>query len=444
MKNIYSFLANAWQEILQEQKLNKSFLPFLLILTTLPTLMAINNVSTAIFILSVLIFNRNSKISSQVVLLIPILLFVWMAASYFWTVDVSRTTVAISKEITLFLIPVAFLLMRPFTKDQIVKLLKYYGYTMVFYAVFFLARAVVRYLISGDQRAFFYHGEYDDDFGLVPKLLNAIHVSVYVAVAFFYFLSKEIKSKLDVLCASVLFIFIFLLSSKNIIVVFLLLIGFHFFYFSKSSNKMRLRNLAIFILMVGSILSFSKIKNRFLVEFQSNSNSSVSHSVFNEADEGVNYISIYEAWNNEKFTHGDYFPGTAFRVYQFRMFLEIFQEEPVFWEGLGLNASLGKLKEKELKYNLYPGYGAFNFHNQYVQNFAELGFIGFLLLVVILFLNIKKAIHNKDFIHISFGILMISLFLTESFLWRQTGVLYFIIFYCLFNNKNEYKKLKNE
>ena len=126
------------------------------------------------------------------------------------------------------------------------------------------------------------------------------------------------------------------------------------------------------------------------------------------------------------------------------MFLEIFQEEPVFWEGLGLNASLGKLKEKELKYNLYPGYGTFNFHNQYVQNFAELGFIGFLLLVVILFLNIKKAIHNKDFIHISFGILMISLFLTESFLWRQTGVLYFIIFYCLFNNKNEYKKLKTK
>ncbi len=402
--------------------------------------MAINNVSTTIFILSVLIFNRNSKISSQVVLLIPILLFVWMTASYFWTVDVSRTTAAISKEITLFLIPVTFLLMRPFTKDQIVKLLKYYGYAMVFYAVFFLARAIVRYLISGDQRAFFYHGEYDDDFGLVPKLLNAIHVSVYLAVAFFYFLSKEIKSKLDILCASILFVFIFLLSSKNIIIVFLFLIGIHFFYFSKSSNKMRLRNLAIFILVVGSILSFSKIKNRFLVEFQSNTNTSISHNVYNEADEGVNYISIYEAWNNEKFTHSDYFPGTAFRVYQFRMFLEIFKEEPIFWEGLGLNASLNKLQEKEKKYNLYPVYGSFNFHNQYVQNFAELGFIGFALLIVILFLNIKKAIKHKDFIHISFAILMISLFLTESFLWRQTGALYFIIFYCLFNNNTEYKK----
>lgn len=402
--------------------------------------MAINNVSTAIFIVSVLFLNRNNKITNQIALLIPIVLFLWMAASYFWSVDISRTRTAIFKEITLFLIPVTFIIMKPFTKNQILKLLKYYGYAMVFYAVFFLIRATVRFLISGDQRAFFYHGEYDNDFGLVPKLLNAIHVSVYVAVAFFYFLNKEIKSKIDIVCASILLVFIFLLSSKNIIIVFLFLIGIHFFYFSKSSNKMRLRNLAIFILVVGSVLSFSKIKNRFLVEFQSNTNTSVSHSVYNEADEGVNYISIYEAWNNEKFNNADYFPGTAFRVYQFRMFVEIFKEEPVFWTGLGLNASLNKLLEKEKKYNLHPGYGTFNFHNQYVQNFAELGCIGFFLLLLILFLNIKNAIKHKDFIHISFAILMISLFLTESFLWRQTGVLYFILFYCLFNYNNEYKK----
>lgn len=443
MKNIYSFLANAWQEILEEQKLNKSFLPLLLILITLPTIMAINNVSTAIFIISVLFFNRNNKIKTKATLILPIVLYVWMVASYFWTVDVSRTITALSKEITLFLIPVVFLIMKPFTKNQILKLLKYYGYAMVFYALFFLLRATIRYSISGDQRAFFYHGEYYDDFGLVPKLLNAIHVSVYVAVAFFYFLSKEIKSKFEVLCASVLFVFVFLLSSKNIIVVFLFLIGIHFFYFSKSSNKMRLRNLAIFILVVGSILSFSKIKNRFLVEFQSNTNTSVSHNVFNEADEGVNYVSIYEAWNNEKFTHNDFFPGTSFRVYQIRMFTEFLKEDEIFWKGFGLNASLNKLIEKEKYYNLYPGYGKFNFHNQYVQNFAELGVIGFLLLLVILFINTKKAFATKDFIHITFAILMISLFLTESFLWRQRGVVFFTVFYCLFNLPNHIQIRKN-
>jgi hypothetical protein len=205
---------------------------------------------------------------------------------------------------------------------------------------------------------------------------------------------------------------------------------------------MRLRNLTILILILVAIFSFSKIKNRFLVEFQSNTKTSVSHSVYNEADEGVNYVSIYEAWNNEKFSHGDYFPGTAFRVYQFRMFLEIFSEEPLFWKGLGLNASQTKLIEKEKKYELYPGYGLFNFHNQYVQNFAELGCIGFVLLVIILFLNLKFALKHKNFIHISFAVLMISLFLTESFLWRQKGVLFFISIYCLFQIREDRNTLK--
>jgi O-antigen ligase len=444
MKNTYSFLANAWIEILQEQKLNKSFLPFLLILITLPTMMAINNISTIIFILSVFLFNRKKELKFQLVILLPILLYFWMVASKLWTIDLERTNVAIIKEITLFFIPFAFLIMRPFSKIQLQKLLKFYSYSIVIYALYFLFRAGIRFFILKDISVFFYHGPNNEtDSGLVPKLLNAIHVSVYAALAFFYFYIKPIKQKTDYIFSAILLLFVFLLSSKNIIVVFVILIAIHFFYFSISSNKMRLRNLIIFVFITGSILSFSKIKNRFLVEFQSNSNTSISTNVNVENQNKVNYISIYEAWNNEKFTYNDYFPGTAFRIYQVRMFVEILKENQIFWQGLGLNASYKKLIEKEKKYNLYPGYGTLNFHNQYIQNFTELGCIGLVLLLLILLLNIKNAIKQKDFTHISFAILMISLFLTESFLWRQTGVLYFIIFYCLFNNM-ECKKLKTK
>lgn len=97
-------------------KINKSFLPLLLILITLPTIMAINNDSTTIFIISVLFFNRNNKIKTKATLILPIVLYVWIVASYFWTVDVSKTITALSKEITLFLIPVVFIIMKPFTK----------------------------------------------------------------------------------------------------------------------------------------------------------------------------------------------------------------------------------------------------------------------------------------------------------------------------------------
>ena len=190
---------------------------------------------------------------------------------------------------------------------------------------------------------------------------------------------------------------------------------------------------------------FGKIQKRFETEFQAHNNKSITHNVIDGVPVGVHYVSIYEAWNNEVFTPNDYFPGTAFRVYQARLFFEFLSEESIFWNGFGLNASFKKLEEKGEKYNVYKGtgnddgYQNKNFHNQYIQNFAELGVLGLLILLLMLFVLLKKAIHNKDFIHFTFSILMISVFLTESFLWRQRGVVFFVIFYSLFMVENQKK-----
>jgi O-antigen ligase len=124
------------------------------------------------------------------------------------------------------------------------------------------------------------------------------------------------------------------------------------------------------------------------------------------------------------------------------LFFEFLSEEPIFWNGFGLNASFKKLDEKGQKYNIYQGtgnndgYQNKNFHNQYLQNFSELGIFGFLILVIMLFVSLKRSVYNKNFIHFTFSIVMISVFLTESFLWRQRGVVFFVIFYCLFMFRN--------
>jgi O-antigen ligase len=167
--------------------------------------------------------------------------------------------------------------------------------------------------------------------------------------------------------------------------------------------------------------------------------------------QGVHVISIKEAWTNEKFTPNDYFPGTAFRVLQIRIFCELLSEQPIFWKGFGLNAAQKKIEGKAIQYNLFlgneqeEGYQSKNFHNQYIQIFAETGVFGLLILLIILFFNGKKTIQSKDFTQIAFAVLMISLFLTESFLSRQRGVMFFALFFCLFNSINrnvpETKKL---
>lgn len=432
MNNIYNFLRDVLREILIENKKNKLFLPFLLLLITLPISMALNNILLAFFIFLFLLNIKKSKCKPSFSIIVPIILYVWMCLSSFWTIDFESTIKAISKESALLLIPLMFIWIPKFSDNQRKMIITYYSYTMILYVCYFLLRALIRFIITNDTSYFFYHGPDNyTDTGLVPRLLNAIHISVYVTISFFHFFIKENKSKFDYIFSLLLFIFVILLSSKNIIIVFILLILVQVFFYSKVANRLRLRNLTLLLFIFGFLISFSKIKERFLIEFKTNTQNSVELN----KNGGVNNISIIQAWQNESFTHNDYFPGTAFRVYQFRMFVEFLKEEPIFWKGFGLNASQKKLLEKEKIYNLYPGYGSFNFHNQYVQIFAELGIIGFVLLLILMLINTRNAFKSKDFIHIAFSILMISLFLTESFIWRQRGVLFFTLFYCFYNKK---------
>jgi len=219
MENTSVFLSNVWHDLKQENKEHFSFIPFLLLLCTIPMPLGINNVCLSIFLFSVLYKFKTFKF--QYSLLLVIALFLLMIISYFWSIDAKATLKAIPKEIGLLLIPLCFMIMRPFSKEKRQKIIKYYSYAMVIYVVFYLIKAIVRFLLSSDTNVFFYHE-------LVTKEVNAIHVSVYVSIAFFYFFTKEIKSKVDTIITLLLFVFIFLLSSKNIIIVFIVLILIEF------------------------------------------------------------------------------------------------------------------------------------------------------------------------------------------------------------------------
>jgi O-antigen ligase len=451
MVNIYNFSKNVIQNLIKENKNNSSFIPIILVLSTIPLPFAINNISVGIFLLASFITFKKVNFTIQKEHVFPVLLYVLMAVSFFWSIDSKETLSALSKELPLLLIPLGCLFFKTNTAEQKNKIIEYYSHVMAAYVIYYCLRAIIRYSIFGDSRMFFYHGANEFDYGLVPKLLNAIHMSVYVAVAFFYFFTKEIKTKSDTFFSVLLFAFILLLSSKNIILVVVLLSLIYILFFSKAAHKLRLRNLIIFGLLVLIVFSIGRIKDRFKAEFQSNTDKSLSANVIEGIPSTVHYVSIKEAWTNPTFTPNDYFNGTSFRVYQFRIFTELIKENDAFFTGFGLNASYSKIKEKAMQYNLYmgvendsdSGYQSKNFHNQYVQNFAELGVFGFILLLIMLTVNIKNAIISKDFVHFAFAFLMISLFLTESFLWRQRGVVFFMMMYCLFNRgigtQNSYK-----
>ncbi|MEY2702881.1 MAG: hypothetical protein RLY43_1519 [Bacteroidota bacterium] len=438
MQLIYNYLNKLWNDLKIENSFQGNYFFGFLFFITIPLPLAFNNIALVLWTIFSVLSLRKKTVYINGYLHIPILLFLWMAGSFFWSIDPDVTAKAILKEIVLLIVPLNFMCYsKEILASKVTTWLKYYSHFMVFYALFFLLRAVLRYALLQESSFFYYHGENNVDSGLVPKLLNAIHVSVFIAVAFFWFLHQPKKTKTTLIALGILFLFLVLLSSKNILLITVLLTLFYIFYFSKTANKMRLRNSIIFVIIILTTLFYGRIKQRFDVEFQSNTSKSLSHDVINQAPQGVHFVSIYEAWNNKRFTPNDYFPGTAFRVYQIRIFLELIKEEPVFFTGFGLNASFKKLEEKAIAYNLYQGTGKEdgyqnkNFHNQYVQNFAELGLIGFVLLLSLLGIMLCKSIGKENFLQLSFTILMISVFFTESFLWRQRGVAFFTFIFCL-------------
>ncbi|WP_165352398.1 O-antigen ligase family protein [Flavobacterium anhuiense] len=271
-------------------------------------------------------------------------------------------------------------------------------------------------------------------------------MSVFASLALFYFLVQKKKSIIDKTTFSILIVFILLLSSKNIIVVDLILIIIYYLFFSTIPIKTKLIILStVIILSISSILFIKPIRERFMIEFETIFvDSSLNKNI--EENQGPIYnVSLKQAWSQDQFRQNDFFPGTAFRLFQIRIFIEMLKERNILFTGFGLDASQNKIKEKVKEHNLYPNYGEFNFHNQYIQIFAELGIFGFLIVISMLFVTFRIGIVNKDFIHIAFAVTMIVLFLTESFLSRQRGIIFFIVFYSMFNSVkycNEQKILK--
>ena len=439
MENIFNFSKNVFQNLKQEYNNHPSLLFVLLALLCIPLGYAFNSVSLGLLIIITLINYKKENINFDKYLIFPIALYLLMLLSFTWSIDKERTIAAISKELPLLLFPICFLLFRSFSEPEKHKIIKGFSYGMVAFSLFYLIKAAIRFFISQDTSVFFYHE-------LVTKDVNAIHVSVYMAVSFFYFLVKPIKTKFDKLALAILFLMVFLLSSKNIVVVFIGLLGFYYLFFSKTAKKLRLRNLILILVLLFSLPFIGKVKERFKQEYETIMTDSSVNDVISKGSEKVYNVSIKQAWTNETFKANDFFPGTAFRVYQFRIFIEFMQEEAIFWSGFGLDASYSKIEEKGVQYHLFlgdenqEGYQKMNFHNQYIQIFAELGVFGFLLLLFMLALSIRNAIDSKNYLHIAFSVLMISLFFTESFLWRQRGITFFIVMYCILNTKIKTEK----
>ncbi len=398
-----------------------------LILITLPLKSIFVSIATISLVITSVFLNKSQGFNFKRAFFIPILFFGIMAMSLLWTKNYNDTLSGIQKALSFIVIPMVFFAIPQVSKESLNNIFRIYGFGMVFYAVFYIAIASKCYLETNNTNVFF-------NINLVPIDPGAIYMSVFASLALFYFVQIEKKKSIEKVALSIIIVFIFLLSSKSIITIdFIIIVWFYAFYAKIPNGTKVLTILVVSLFLLFSIFFVKEVKDRFLVEYETAFVDNISHGKLNKQPEKNHNVSIKEAWTNTKFQQTDFFPGTALRVYQARIYKEMLQEEPLLLKGFGLEASQYRIRQKAKEHNLFYDYGEFNFHNQYIQSLAELGIVGLLILVIMLFVNLNNGLLKKDFLHIAFAITMIMLFLSESFFCRQRGIVFFILLYCLFN-----------
>ena len=397
-----------------------------LILITLPLKNIYTSIATIIFVAHAFFISKRNAGYAKVNYW-PLVYFLMMCFSILWSHDFNTSLFGLQKQLSMLFIPIAFIFIPKLNKKKLHEIIRIYSLVMAMFGLFFLLKASFRYFEISDTSVFFHDA-------LVPEDPGTIYFSVFASLAFFHFIQIKTKSILDKGCIFVLALLIFLLSSKSIISIdFVIVVCYYAFFAKIPSSTKTLTIFAVSIFLFLSLSYVKEVRERFLIEYETafidntlNDNLTKEKQIYN--------VSIREAWNKKDFHQNNFFPGTALRIYQLRVFFEMVTENPsIVYKGLGLEASQDYIIKKAKEHNLDPLYAKHNFHNQYVQTFAELGAVGLIILIMMLFVNLKNAVKDKDFLHITFAITMLMLFLSESFFCRQRGIVFFIVLYCLFN-----------
>jgi O-antigen ligase len=117
--------------------------------------------------------------------------------------------------------------------------------------------------------------------------------------------------------------------------------------------------------------------------------------------------------------------------------LKVFYQNPVFGTGGGdVKPDMRKIFEQEnSKLEKVNRKGP---HNQYFEELAARGVLGFILMLLILLYPLPKILKSKDNLSLSFLIIILVSFGVESVLQRQVGISFFVFFwFILWFNRNE-------
>jgi len=338
-----------------------------------------------------------------------VLLYLLHLISIFYTENYSEGWNDLRLKISLLLLPFFMMTVQFIYNEQRMFILKLFAVLMMLMALTDLTNAFLEYFINGNQETFYYiHLPYV----LASKVhYVAWYYSFAIFISIYHLISSHSNRTFWFLGLLILLFSLILLSSRAFILAFIVVFILSFLKWFKTAKTSRF--------MLVKLLSFSTLFIFTLLLIPS-TNLRLNDTV-------VELQKMF-GYDTPKQTNP--------RVFIWRYGADLIAKNPIF--GFGVGDAKGELSVVLESCDAMFWNGErnipiqdknYNFHNQFMQTWAEVGIFGFLILVFIMIHPfLLKCSHPLFLIFI--GLTFIGC-LTESMFERQAGVVLFAFMYPL-------------
>jgi len=354
--------------------------------------------------------------------------YIWHIIGLFYSENMDDALFEIEVKFSFLLFPILFIGVNSLYRINRVKLFKVFILGNAAAGIFCIIKSLYFIYIHygfGSAEVFRIYMFYTR----VSVFLHPSYFAMYIVFSLvlieYLFFNKHIKSrnfKIMYLFIAALFIFlIYLLSSRaGVISLFIICTAYLFYYFFRI-KKIGTRVLVSFLLIILALLML--YNSRFNLLFQ---NKYVSNSNKNE-------IKVESA--NTGPSQPDVSSNVRLKIWNSAWI--IFLQNPLL--GLGTGDIKIELTSEYIRSNNEVALNSnLNVHNQYLETLTELGIIGLMLLISLIFFALWKSYTTKNSLLLVFILIIAFNFLFETMLNTQAGVVFICFFYCflIFVKKN--------
>ncbi len=272
-------------------------------------------------------------------------------------------------------------------------------------------------LINSAQCYFKVHEETCWVTGVFSYIHHPSYASIYFSIALlcvcYLHRIAFLRLRTSYILSTLFIIFIFLsLSLAGIIFLLFMIVYFALIIVNRRFGKIAAFISAIILpLLLVTIITFEPhVKWEFI----------------DAKDKMMTYIENPEAFLQENANEN--YSGSNSRLILWTVTMQGVKEYPL---GIGTGNVDGFLQKKLQNIGLNDlAEQNLNPHNQYLQTWLEIGFFGFIVLLIIVFYPLIVGILNKNNFLIVFSLCLMFNLLFESILQRQSGIVFFSFAFC--------------